>query len=75
MIVTVFDHARRTFRRGNLPFRTPPPNELEQCAWHTCHDHAVDVIEADYTCRVQAWPVHEPNWKREILRTEWLGEE
>jgi hypothetical protein len=22
-------------------------------------------------CRVQAWPVHEPGWKREILRSEW----
>ncbi len=74
VIITVFDHGRRTMRRSNLSFRTPPLGEMEHAAWRACHDQGQTISEADYTCRVRAWPVHEPQWKREILRTEWLVE-
>jgi hypothetical protein len=75
VIVTIFDHGRRTFRRGNLPLRTPPFGELEQAAWRTAHQQSLPCVESDFIRRVQAWPVHEPEWKREILRTEWLAED
>ena len=69
--ITVFDHGQRTFRRGNMPGRLSALLPLEQLAWHTAHEHALPATEADATCRVEAWPVHEPDWKREILRTDW----
>lgn len=74
VIITIFDHGRRTFRRGNLPFRLPPFGELEQAAWRAAHDDSRPCEKSDFASRVQAWPVHEPDWKREILRTEWLGD-
>jgi hypothetical protein len=75
VIITVFDHGRRTFRRGNLPFRLPPLCELEEQAWSAAHHQAAAALVTDFVRRVQAWPVHEPDWKREILRTELLGED
>jgi hypothetical protein len=75
LIVTIFDHGRRTFRRGNLPFRLPPVCELELAACRTAHEESRPTVEADFARRVQAWPVHEPDWKREILRTEWLADD
>jgi hypothetical protein len=75
VIITVFDHARCTFRRGNFPGRLPPPSSLEWTAWRTAHEDSHATQEADAHCRVQAWPVHEPQWKREILRSEWLADE
>ncbi|MEX2111843.1 MAG: ImmA/IrrE family metallo-endopeptidase [Pirellulales bacterium] len=72
--VTIFDNGRRTFRRGNLPSRMPPLVPLERAAWQRAHETHQPVVEADYLCRVQAWPIHEPDWQREILRTEWIGE-
>ncbi|MGD9722614.1 MAG: ImmA/IrrE family metallo-endopeptidase [Pirellulales bacterium] len=73
--ITIFDNDRRTFRRGNLPGRLPPLLPLERAAWRTARETGQAVAEADHLCRVQAWPVHEPEWKREILRTEWSAAE
>jgi len=75
VIVSVFDHGRRTFRKGNLPFRTPPMGEVEQIAWRACHVGAIATEQSDPTMHARAWPVHEPNWKREIMRTAWLASE
>jgi len=74
VIITIYDHGRRTFRRGNLPFRLPPPAELEISARRVAHEQSRHDVQEDFARRVQAWPVHEPDWKREILRTEWLAE-
>jgi IrrE N-terminal-like domain len=73
VIVTIFDHGRRTFRRGNLPFRLPPLSDVESRAWRVAHEQSLASVESDGFRRVQAWPVHEPDWKREILRAEWLA--
>ncbi len=75
IIITVMDQGRRTFRRGNLPFRAPPMAYLEQLAWRCCREESTTVEQADGGVRVQAWAIHEPDWKREILRTEWLSDE
>ena len=69
--ITIFDQCRRTFRRGNLPLRLPPLASLEQAAWLAAHETGEPVTQSDCLCRVQAWPVHEAEWKREILRTQW----
>ncbi len=71
--ITIFDHGRRTFRHGNLARRVPPLSAVEQIAWLAAHDRSQPAVKADSTCRAQAWPIHEPQWKREIIRTEWFA--
>jgi hypothetical protein len=56
-----------------LPFRLPPAVEMEIAAWRVAHEQTLANVQQDFARRVQAWPVHEPEWKREILRTEWLA--
>jgi hypothetical protein len=70
VIISIFDQQRIMFRRSNLPGRAPPPSTAEMQCWR-------DVHFAEHPRRVQAgprliqgWPVHEEQWKREILRTE-----
>jgi hypothetical protein len=74
VVITIFDHGRRTFRRGNLPFRLPPLSEPEHAAWVDAHGSGTLAEQTDYAWHVRAWPVHEPGWKREILRAQWCGE-
>jgi predicted transcriptional regulator len=69
--IAIFDHARLTFRRANVPGRPATLLPPEQIAWRIAHDDSQPAVESDAVCRVQAWCVHEPDWKREILRTEW----
>ncbi len=71
VIVTIFDHGQRTFRRGNFPRWLPPLDVLESTAWRAAHESGESVFEECPRCRVQAWPIHEADWKREILRSEW----
>jgi hypothetical protein len=74
VIITIFDQGRRTFRRGNLPFRAPPLGHLEQAASRACLETAETIFESDSGLNIQVWPIHEAGWKREIMRTEWLAE-
>jgi hypothetical protein len=70
VVVTVFDHGRIHWRRGNQPF---PPAQLRPCERHLmqlAHEsQAFQQRQAD-DLFVRAWPIHEPEWKREIMRTE-----
>jgi hypothetical protein len=75
VVITIFDHARRTFRRGNMPGRLPPPIPLELSTWQAAHRCGHPVAASNHLCAVRAWPVHEPDWKREILRTAWQASE
>lgn len=70
VIVTIFDQTRITFRRGNLPGRAPPPSAAELTCWREAHHQCEPCERHDNLCRISAWPVHEADWKREILRTE-----
>ena len=71
IIITLFDHGRRSWRRGNLDRRPPALVPLEASAHRAAHERGEQILEETALCRVQAWPIHEPQWKREILRTEW----
>ncbi len=71
IIITVFDQGRRTWRKGNLDRRPPALLPLEAAARHAAHERGEPVVEETPLCRVRAWPIHELDWKREILRTEW----
>ena len=75
VVITIFDHGRRTFRRGNMPGRLPPLVPIELSTWQAAHRDGHPVSASNHLCAVRAWPVHEPDWKREILRTAWLAGE
>jgi hypothetical protein len=75
VIVTIFDHRAVSFRRSNVPGRVPPPSTAEMACWRVVHDAARTARIDDGPRTVQGWPVHEPEWKREILRAEVEGEE
>lgn len=70
--ITVIDNGAQTWRRGSR-WRPPPPCRAELEAWKTAFDTGKPVAaycQADQVRRVRAWPVHEADWKREILLTE-----
>jgi len=70
VIISIFDQGRLTLRRANVPGRVPLPSEAERRCWSVVHreNHPEQISEGARL--IQAWPVHEPEWKREILRTE-----
>ena len=70
--VTVIDNGAQTWRLGS-DRRPPPPCPAELDAWKTAFDagRPATACSRDHGVRrVRAWPVHEPDWKREILLTE-----
>ena len=71
VIVTVCDQGQITFRRSNLMHRAVPLAPIERDCWHEVHQRAVPATHCSGALTVAGWPVHEPGWKREILRTTW----
>jgi Zn-dependent peptidase ImmA (M78 family) len=75
IVVTLCDLGRVRWRRSNASPRPPGMLPEELGAWRQSHelgtpaaatlDPAVTGLES-----VRAWPVHEPDWKREIIRSE-----
>lgn len=70
IIVTIFDHARVTMRRANVRGRVPPSSGLERECWEESRRTNGTCELREGLRRIRAWPVHEPDWKREILRTD-----
>ncbi|MGQ0637151.1 MAG: ImmA/IrrE family metallo-endopeptidase [Planctomycetaceae bacterium] len=72
-VVTVFDQGRATRRRSNASDRAPPIDRRELGCWQEAHRFSRALDRRSDPLRVQAWPVHEPGWRREILRTTSLA--
>jgi Zn-dependent peptidase ImmA (M78 family) len=75
VVITLCDLGRVQWRRGNLPGRVPRMLPEEQAAWQRSHAGGAIASEtldpaATGLERVRAWPVHEPDWKREIVRSD-----
>lgn len=70
VIVTIVDDGQLYFRRSNVPGRVPPLTATEKTCRRDAHRQGRTVAARCGAARVQAWPIHEPGWKREILRTE-----
>jgi hypothetical protein len=68
VIITIIDRGETTWRRSNLPGRVPPPAADEMSCWRSVHRGNRPRQSDDGAIR--GWPVHEPGWKREILRRE-----
>lgn len=78
VVMTVFDHGEVTWRKANRRLTANKLLAAERQVWHNCHELGVANEEAQVETeggpvRVQCWPVHEPGWKREIMRTEVLA--
>jgi hypothetical protein len=74
--ISVFDHGLLTWRQTNVSGRVPPLGATELAAWRAAHERSQTAVAETAQYTVQAWPVHEANWKREIVRAEWRdGEE
>ncbi len=74
-VITVFDQGQITGRRGNSGFRPPRLEQMEKHCWQDVHDRQTTHTRRRDGLQVQCWPVHEPGWKREILRTTVVEEE
>jgi Zn-dependent peptidase ImmA (M78 family) len=78
VIVTLFDQGHPKWRRTNQPGRTPPLTPHERQTWRRSFESgrfaAYDAVDLpDGIADVRCWPVHEPGWRREILRAELDG--
>jgi hypothetical protein len=69
--ITIFDNGRLTFRRSNRYRRRPELTAAERHCWHevvqSCEARSIE----ERPFRVACWPIHEPDWRREILRTSY----
>lgn len=68
-MTSVFDHGRLTRRRTNGQLPAPDLLSVEREAQALAHTTGRPVRLRAKGVSVQAWPVHEPGWKRELLRT------
>ena len=68
-IVSIFDQGRLMRRRSQPGGQAPPLSPIERACWRQAHQTGEPLRRSVGNLCVQAWPVHEPHWKREILRT------
>jgi hypothetical protein len=69
-IITVFDQGRIKWRRSNVSGKVPRITPMEAQCQQLVHELGGPATTQDGALLVQGWPVHEPDWKREILRME-----
>ena len=70
MIVTIFDHAEVTFRRATHGSRALPLCDAERQAQKESHRSGKSRETWQTDCRIRVWPIHENDWKREIMRLD-----
>ncbi|MBY0587791.1 ImmA/IrrE family metallo-endopeptidase [bacterium] len=71
-VVTIFDNGKQTRRLGNLRYRVPDCSPAERTCRLLAHDAGAAQSQEIEGVRIRAWPLHEDEWKREIVRTEWF---
>ncbi len=70
IVITLFDHGAIIWRRANRWGRVPPLSRLESLCCQSAHQSSQDQEDWSEGLRVRVWALHEPGWRREILRTE-----
>jgi hypothetical protein len=74
IVITICDLGRVHWRKSNVSARPPAMLPEEVAAWKEAHQTGLPAwerLDAETGLEsVQCWPVHEPDWKREILRSE-----
>ena len=69
IVITVFDNGRCTLRRSNWGSRAPQLSPDEAACREAASSTGVPARRETPSTRICAWPIHEPQWKREIMRT------
>jgi hypothetical protein len=74
IVITVCDLGRVHWRRSNVSTRPPSMLPEEKTVWRETHETGLPteaLLDAENGLElVRCWPIHEPGWKREILRSE-----
>jgi hypothetical protein len=74
IVITICDLGRVHWRRSNVSARPPAMLPEEVAAWQEAHETglvACEQLDAETGLEsVHCWPIHEPDWQREILRSE-----
>ena len=74
IVITVCDLGRVRWRRSNVTARPPRLLSEETAVWQESHVTGLPAsaaLDAETGLeRARCWPIHEPDWKREIMRSE-----
>jgi hypothetical protein len=74
IVVTVCDHGRIHWRRSNSASQPPSLLPDEKRVWEESHLTGLQTSIApdpeSGLASIRCWPIHEPSWKREIIRSE-----
>jgi hypothetical protein len=74
IVITVCDLGRIRWRQGNITARPPALAQEERTTWREAHRTGLTATmlpdQESGLQSVRCWPIHEPEWKREILRSE-----
>jgi Zn-dependent peptidase ImmA (M78 family) len=68
--ITVYDNGQQTFRRSNRFRVKPEMTSTERDCQREVADQGLPILAEVPGMRVWGWPIHEPEWRREILRAE-----
>lgn len=74
-IITICDQGKVTARKGNEAAVSRVLDPRERHLWRQSHEKNRPVQWEQSAIKIQCWPIHEPDWKREVLRTtcDWEG--
>jgi hypothetical protein len=74
IVITICDLGRIHWRRSNVAARPPAMRPEEKTVWRESHETGLpseSTLDSESGLEsVRCWPIHEPGWKREILRSE-----
>lgn len=75
VVITMFDQGKLLWRRSNALRQIPRIQAAENTTWQRTNQRGVPSRYSahdlpDFVSDIRCWPVHEPGWKREIMRTE-----
>ncbi len=68
-LISLFDQGRLVRRTSNFRARPPRLARVERDCWSEVHRRNQSTECRQQSLIVQGWPVHEPGWRRELLRT------
>lgn len=69
VIIGVYDQNRVTWRKSNCGGRAGKPSEQELECRGQAHESS-EFVSASGPPTIRVWPIHEPAWKREVVRVE-----
>jgi hypothetical protein len=74
-VITLCDQGHVIWRCSNAGAPTAAMSTIERTVWQRTYQRGrpasewTDPLAAGFTC-VRSWPIHEPGWRREIVRAD-----